>query len=91
MVPKPFCRTRFPLASYGRLVTVLSVRLAKLTELLTPENWVWLNVHRLEAHPDGQFGSMRGPRPPGNGPRPSTSQDLHDRSENHEYLANVCS
>ena len=34
MVPKPFCRTRLPFASYGRFVTVLSVMLAKLTELL---------------------------------------------------------
>src|SRR2546425_12838539 len=44
MLPTPLFRTRLPLASYGRFVTVGLVKLAKLTELLTPLNWVWLSA-----------------------------------------------
>src|SRR5262245_38989461 len=38
MVPKPFRCVRFPCASYGRFVIVLSVRLRKFTVLFTPVN-----------------------------------------------------
>src|SRR3954466_2097561 len=44
MVPNPFGRTRLPAASYGRLVIVLSVRLAKFAVALTPVNCVWFNA-----------------------------------------------
>ena len=44
MVPKPLFRTKAPLESYGRFVMVGSVRLAKLTVLLTPVNWVWFSA-----------------------------------------------
>src|SRR6266496_1338406 len=44
MLPKPLFRTRLPLASNGRFVTVGLVRLAKLTLLLTPVNCVWLSA-----------------------------------------------
>src|SRR5438552_3979198 len=40
IAPNPFGRTRFPFASYGRLVIVLSVKLAKLAVALTPVNCV---------------------------------------------------
>src|ERR1700704_6510741 len=39
MVPNPLRCTRFPCASYGRLVIVRFVRLAKFTVLLTSVNW----------------------------------------------------
>src|SRR6185295_19305325 len=39
MVPNPLRCTRFPCASYGRLVIVRSVRLLKFTVLLRPVNW----------------------------------------------------
>src|SRR5207247_622303 len=44
MLPKPLFRTRLPVASNGRFVIVGLVRLAKLTVLLTPVNWVWLSA-----------------------------------------------
>jgi hypothetical protein len=40
MAPNPCCRTRLPFASYGRLVIVRSVRLAKFAVALTPVNCV---------------------------------------------------
>ena len=39
MVPNPFRCTRFPCASYGRLVIVGSVKLLKFTVLFTVVNW----------------------------------------------------
>src|SRR3954468_359179 len=44
IVPNPFGRTRLPAASYGRLVIVLSVRLAKFAVALTPVNCVWFSA-----------------------------------------------
>src|SRR5262249_14697573 len=44
IVPNPFGWTSFPCASYGRLVIVLSVRLAKLTVLFTCVNWSVFNA-----------------------------------------------
>src|SRR5258705_3876436 len=60
MAPNPFGRTRVPAASYGRLVIVLSVKLAKLAVALTPVNCVWfrkLNMSRRTSNliPFGAF------------------------------------
>ncbi len=44
MAPNPVGLTRVPLAPCGRFVIVRSVRLAKLTVLLTAVNCVWLSA-----------------------------------------------
>ena len=44
MLPKPLFRTKAPLESYTGFVMVGSVRLAKLTVLLTPVNCVWFSA-----------------------------------------------
>src|SRR3954470_15045911 len=49
IVPKPFGRTRLPAASYGRLVIVLSVRLAKFAVALTPVNCVWFSALNMSS------------------------------------------
>src|SRR5581483_8249844 len=59
MVPKPLGRTSAPVASYGRLVMVRSVRLAKFAVLLTPVNCVWFSA--LNASTRTSNFSDRGP------------------------------
>src|SRR5437667_7059995 len=49
IVPNPFRCTRFPCASYGRLVIVLSVRLAKFALAFTVVNWSLFNTLNISS------------------------------------------